>query len=308
LAYGDAWETEFLERFHRWEQMRWCRELREERLLPDDRLDETGWDIFYCATRVMDVDDAAKLAMDGPLRVRCLVRDDLLRRHRHELAQRYAELHPGAPGYGVFETTADEQIEFWSSKLATPTFIYFIQDGDDGPVKIGYSNKPDVRLRNLQTGNYRELRLCHVIPGDLSVEKQLHQRFEPARIRGEWFGREYLPVIVSFAGGLADSMVRQYDGSGTPPRLIGGDVRSESALARIRTDIERLWLKGFSIDTIAELLWLDEDDIELQLDEMRKAEIYDVHRVAGWDERGVWRAGRPRPRRRRPPPARGAER
>jgi hypothetical protein len=286
MAYGDAWEREVLTRLHEWERMRWEREVAERWMEPDDRLDDIGWDIFYCATRGMNETDAAQLALDGNLRQRLRVRDDLLRRHHLDLERRYAELHPAGAQFGVFDTTAPDQIEFWRSQLAQPTFIYFIQSGEDGPIKIGYSGRPDRRLPQLQTGNPRELILRHVIPGDTSVERQLHTRFEPARIRGEWFGREYLPVIITFAGGLADRMLQSYDGSGVPPRLIGGEVRTNSELARIRADIERLWLAGHETPAIARYTWLDQEEVETQLEEMRGLEIYDVHRKGGFDFRG----------------------
>lgn len=68
-----------------------------------------------------------------------------------------------------------------------------MQSGEEGPIKIGISNRPQRRAPELQTGNPHELPLRHVVPGDRAMENRLHRRFEPARIRGEWFGREYLP-------------------------------------------------------------------------------------------------------------------
>jgi Meiotically Up-regulated Gene 113 (MUG113) protein len=307
MAYGDQWERDTLNRLHRWQEMRWRRELHEQSLPPDERLDEVGWDIYYCATRVMDESDAAALALDGNYHQRLRVRDDLFRRHRLVLERLYAELHPGGAGFGVFETIAPEQLDFWVQRLNNPTFIYFIQSGEDGPIKIGLSNRPERRVPELQTGNPRELLMRHVIPGNLAVEQQLHQRFEPARIRGEWFGREYLPVIIAFAGGLADRMVHAYDGSGVPPRLTGGDVRTAAELDRIRADIERLWLAGHDTTAIARLTWFTEEEVEQQLTEMREVGIYDVHRPGGFDIRGgrlvAYRSKWPRRRRPRQPPA-----
>jgi hypothetical protein len=51
MAYRDEWEREALDRFYRWRAMRWDREWTEGRLIPDERLDGVGWDIFYCATQ-----------------------------------------------------------------------------------------------------------------------------------------------------------------------------------------------------------------------------------------------------------------
>jgi hypothetical protein len=246
----------------------------------------------------MDEFGAARLAMGGNYRQRLRVREDLFARHAEMLERRYGELHANGPGLLDFETGADEQIEFWSEKLPDTRFVYFIQDGENGPIKIGLSNEPDKRIGKLQTGNPRELFLRHVIPGDRAVEHQLHDRFEPARVRGEWFGREYLPVIVAFAGGMAHRMLESYDGSGQPPRLIGGDVRSRSELDRIRADIERLVLAGHDRRTIAELTWLDENDVHDQLREMRKLGTYDlIPRVAVAQPYRKFK----RPRSKRPP-------
>jgi len=58
--------------------------------------------------------------------------------------------------------------------------IYFIRckcsSGDF--VKIGFSNKPEYRVRKLQTGNPHQLILLAVMDGDRSKESELHQQFE----------------------------------------------------------------------------------------------------------------------------------
>lgn len=201
MAYDDDWERELLAEFHRWSLVRNVRESRERRLAPDERLDDVGWEIFYCATlKGMDPDRAAAHALDGVFRQRCRVRDDLWKRLAAAMRQRSRELRPASAGPPpVFDTQAPEQLAFWESRLVNAPYVYFIQSGDDGPIKIGLSSKPFRRVQQLQTGNPRELLLRHVLPGDRAMEAQLHARFEPARIRGEWFGREYLPVITTFA-------------------------------------------------------------------------------------------------------------
>jgi hypothetical protein len=140
MAYGDDWEREYWDRMHRWAYARWSRERSDEHLRPDERLDETGWDIFYCAVaRGMDKYEAAKLAMDGNYWQRRRVAKDMWRRHMIALRARYAELHPGHADLGVFDTQAPQQVDFWKSRLTSPSFVYFIQSGPDGPVKIGLS-------------------------------------------------------------------------------------------------------------------------------------------------------------------------
>ena len=58
-------------------------------------------------------------------------------------------------------------------------------------VKIGVSQNPHERIRNLQVGNPYELSLWYTFPVDadkaLYLEDQLHLKFKWSRIRGEWF-------------------------------------------------------------------------------------------------------------------------
>lgn len=65
--------------------------------------------------------------------------------------------------------------------------IYFIQDGDDGPIKIGYSDNVLRRIRDLRTGTHQNLRLLLAIGGGVEQEAQLHERFSFAHKKGEWF-------------------------------------------------------------------------------------------------------------------------
>ena len=65
--------------------------------------------------------------------------------------------------------------------------VYFIQQGDDGPIKIGIAREPAARLRGLQTGNPEQLRILRAVEGSFFVEWSLHSAFAESRIRGEWF-------------------------------------------------------------------------------------------------------------------------
>jgi hypothetical protein len=61
-----------------------------------------------------------------------------------------------------------------------------------------------------------------------------------------------------------------------------------------------MWLAGHELDAMARYLWMDEEDIERQLDEMRVLSTYDVRRPGGYDVReGRLVAMRSKPRRRR---------
>lgn len=73
--------------------------------------------------------------------------------------------------------------------------IYFVQAVEDerrqtGPVKIGFTNNPDLRVRvtDLQVGNPYPLRVLGVIPsGTLNEEAHIHERFAKDWMYGEWF-------------------------------------------------------------------------------------------------------------------------
>lgn len=71
---------------------------------------------------------------------------------------------------------------------------YFIQAGQNGPVKIGYTaGDPENRLRQLQGANHNDLRLIYWLDGNL--EKTLHDALAPLRLRGEWFQSAVLEIV-----------------------------------------------------------------------------------------------------------------
>ncbi len=79
-------------------------------------------------------------------------------------------------------------------------FVYFVEAVGLARVKIGFSDDPPARLRQLATGSAVPLKLLAQTPGTVALEKQLHNRFGHLRIEGEWFHatRELLDFI---AGG-----------------------------------------------------------------------------------------------------------
>ena len=79
------------------------------------------------------------------------------------------------------------------------SYIYVIQSGDRGPVKIGHGKSPLWRMCQLQIGSWEELHLraalavldgCHK-----SLEAQVHQMAKGKHIRGEWFSLEPLDAV-----------------------------------------------------------------------------------------------------------------
>lgn len=84
--------------------------------------------------------------------------------------------------------------------------VYFIQSGEDGPIKIGWSEDVIRRLAELQTANAHPLRVLGTVPGTLQDEATMHQRFAHLRMEAEWFQND--PEIVDFVSGLKDTEVQ----------------------------------------------------------------------------------------------------
>ena len=71
-------------------------------------------------------------------------------------------------------------------------FVYFVQAGLKGPIKIGMARSVSKRLETMQTGNAYKLYVLALIPCQTKlqaaeIEKRLHRLFFKQRIRGEWF-------------------------------------------------------------------------------------------------------------------------
>lgn len=80
--------------------------------------------------------------------------------------------------------------------------IYFIQQGEGGPIKIGSAENVTCRLISLQIASPVELKLLAIQTGSGSEEKELHRQFRTLWIRGEWFKprKRLMSYIASIAG------------------------------------------------------------------------------------------------------------
>lgn len=73
-------------------------------------------------------------------------------------------------------------------------YVYLIQSGKakNDPVKVGFSKKPEARLKALQTGNPKPLKLimkieCKTEGHAKRLEKSLHEMLGKQNIHLEWF-------------------------------------------------------------------------------------------------------------------------
>lgn len=77
-------------------------------------------------------------------------------------------------------------------------YVYFIQSGSQGPIKIGYSNDVKKRLSALKSGSPYKLDVIGLIEGGRSKEKEMHEKFKEKRLSQscEWF--EFCDEIIDF--------------------------------------------------------------------------------------------------------------
>ncbi len=79
-------------------------------------------------------------------------------------------------------------------------YVYIIENTYLHDTKIGISNKPEKRIRQLQTGSSRPLKIRHIIKFNTryeatKVEEALHKKYSKHRLTGEWFDIDYRKVI-----------------------------------------------------------------------------------------------------------------
>lgn len=67
--------------------------------------------------------------------------------------------------------------------------VYVLQSGPDGPVTVGTATDRGLqrRIGSLQAGNPVLLQLARLYDGDERLERELHVRWTPHRLRGDWY-------------------------------------------------------------------------------------------------------------------------
>ncbi len=83
------------------------------------------------------------------------------------------------------------------------TLVYFIQQGENGPIKIGYSSNPAKRLQTLSTASPYPLRILKVVAGGKTLEQEFHARFMSCQLEGEWFAPD--DTLLDFIAGLDEN-------------------------------------------------------------------------------------------------------
>jgi len=89
-------------------------------------------------------------------------------------------------------------------------YVYFIQQGKKGPIKIGVAKDVCKRKDDLQTANPYKLYVLFSIPCQsekhaYDQERYFHLKFKRHRLQGEWFKRKILNYIQGHESRLIDA-------------------------------------------------------------------------------------------------------
>ena len=78
-------------------------------------------------------------------------------------------------------------------------FVYAIRNKHTGRIKLGISENPERRLKELQIGNDCELELLayREAANRFKDEKAIHNRHQHLRVRGEWFDTPVAYAVVA---------------------------------------------------------------------------------------------------------------
>ncbi len=81
-------------------------------------------------------------------------------------------------------------------------YIYFIKDKSSDLVKIGYSVRPEKRIKNINLQTPGGVTVLAIIFGGYSAERWLHNLLKHDHVRGEWFNyNENAKKVISFIEG-----------------------------------------------------------------------------------------------------------
>jgi DNA-binding XRE family transcriptional regulator len=132
--------------------------------------------------------------------------------------------------------------------------VYMIRAGESGPVKIGHSYDPEIRLGQLQISHWEKLRIIRLFEGGEVEERYLHDRFSDLYIRGEWhsFSRAMLgdvglveicpepipiisitPIVIGDTGPSATEIGIQLAALRRSRRLTQAELASEVRVSRV---------------------------------------------------------------------------
>jgi hypothetical protein len=162
--------------------------------------------------------------------------------------------------------------------------IYFIQAGNNGPIKIGIAKNPSKRLSQLQVGATEELRLLGVMNGTEQHENDIHHQFAVHRVRGEWFSPT--PELLTYIATQSDTLnAKESIEDNTWAKL----VKSESRLLDLLQEAKATKDDKSKLSFCAHDYWYREDGLRDRLyclvgweaekwyvSELRTSEAFDI--------------------------------
>jgi hypothetical protein len=113
--------------------------------------------------------------------------------------------------------------------------VYFVQAGQNGPIKIGYADDVGLRLNKIRSDCPQPITLLLEIEGGLDVEAALHERFDALRFRGEWFwpGKALLTFIETMTPEPVEEEPQPLEPDYASPRALIESLGGTSAVARL---------------------------------------------------------------------------
>lgn len=121
--------------------------------------------------------------------------------------------------------------------LENPSFVYFTGEADNGALKIGVAKDPVQRLRQMQTGNPRRLKVERVLLGNRDIEALFQQMWRHRAIRSptatnpdggpgtEWFEPEIREELLPIVDTARDFQIDHVEEHGDETRVLEWCVR-----------------------------------------------------------------------------------
>lgn len=135
--------------------------------------------------------------------------------------------------------------------------VYFMQGVEGGPVKIGTSNDPARRLRQVMDWVPFDLRILAAAPGGFLTEAYLHHKFHAARLRREWFApTESLMAFVDEVAGAGRIPGWDMELDGAFPHAKARSRTKELLSQTGKTVADLAAHLGLSVTTLS-VYWLD---------------------------------------------------
>jgi hypothetical protein len=89
--------------------------------------------------------------------------------------------------HGILHDEVARYIADYVPPSSCEGFVYFVQAGAGGPIKVGWSQDVARRIAELQTANAHRLLLLGTLPGRMEKEAAVHTALAHLRLEGEWF-------------------------------------------------------------------------------------------------------------------------